>query len=326
MRTQIMAEKHGNQYIHEPVLLEEVVNLLQPGDGGLDACVLVDATTGEGGHSEAFLSRFPNVILYCVDADNEQMERARTRLGGYRGRVDFFTLMFGDFFRRYSSFASKKPDRILFDLGISSRHYEESGRGFSFQKDEKLDMRLSMQAATTAKDIVAQWPEKKLTELLETYGEEQHARKIARAIVRSREEAKIETTGQLERIIWKAVPSEYRQRRIHPATKTFQALRIAVNRELEELQTGLEKGFEVLKPKGRMGVISFHSLEDRIVKRFFQEKNRACICPPELPICQCRGKKELDLVTKKPLTPGEEEMKRNPRSRSAKLRVVEKCV
>ncbi len=319
-----MGIKRSAEYIHDPVLLEEVLDLLKPSGG--EECLLVDATTGEGGHAAAFLSRFPEVRLYCVDADSSQLERARTRLSSFKGRVEFFHHWFGDFFRRYASLASVTPDRILFDLGISSRHYEASGRGFSFQKDEPLDMRLNPEGRTSARDIVNNWPEAELAELFEKFGEERYARRIARAVTAARGRQPIETTGRLEEVVWQAVPEDYRHHAIHPATKTFQALRIACNRELEELTQGLEGGFAVLKPQGRMGVISFHSLEDRIVKRFFTEKSRDCICPPELPECRCRGRRELELVNRKPLTAGEAEQRANPRSRSAKLRVVEKCL
>jgi 16S rRNA (cytosine1402-N4)-methyltransferase len=318
-----MEKDRSHRYIHEPVLLEEVVEYLKPAAGA--ECVMVDATTGEGGHAEAFLSRFPEMYLYCVDADSSQLERARDRLARYAGRVEYFNLWFSAFFREYRTRATRLPDRILFDLGISSRHYAESGRGFSFQKDEPLDMRLDPANPVSARDIVNTWPETRLAGLFETLGEERYARRLARAIAAARRRKPVETTGELEEIIWAAVPDDYRRRAIHPATRTFQALRIETNRELDELAEGLENGFAVLKPKGRLGVISFHSLEDRIVKDFFREKNKACTCPPELPICQCKGKKELELLTKKPLVPGRDEIRRNPRSRSAKLRVVEKC-
>lgn len=333
-----MEEKADRQFIHQPVLLEAVLDCLRPGVSVLgteeaaftDAavhqpCVMVDATTGEGGHAEAFLSRFPEVFMLCVDADAEQLERARIRLSGFEGRVEFHHCRFGEFFNRYASFSRKKPDRILFDLGISSRHYEESGRGFSFCRDESLDMRLDTGDTLTAGGIVNTWPQKKLEDILFRCGEERYAKNIARGIAAARGKKPITTTKELERIVWKAVPPEYRFRKIHPATKTFQALRIVVNRELEELEKGLAGGFEVLKPRGRMGVISFHSLEDRIVKRFFRDKNRGCTCPPELPICQCKGEKELVRVTRKPLVADSGEIRRNPRSRSAKFRVVEKC-
>jgi 16S rRNA (cytosine1402-N4)-methyltransferase len=322
-----MGTDRREQYIHTPVLLEEVVDFLKPSAPASDApCVLVDATTGEGGHAEAFLTRFPGMRLYCVDADKSQLERARERLGRYQGRADFFNLWFSAFFKKYPSLAPHLPDRILFDLGISSRHYEESGRGFSFQKDEPLDMRLNPEGRTSAREIVNTWPEPKLAELFTEYGEERHARAIARAVGAARRRASVETTAELENIVWRAVPENYRRRAIHPATKVFQALRIACNRELEELAAGLADGFAVLKSGGRMGVISFHSLEDRIVKRFFNEKSRDCVCPPELPVCRCRGRRELELVTKKPVTAGEAETRSNPRARSAKLRVVEKCL
>jgi 16S rRNA (cytosine1402-N4)-methyltransferase len=320
-------KNEADRYIHEPVLLEEVVEYLQPARENAEApSVMVDATVGEGGHAEAFLSRFPQLYLYCVDADSGQLDRARARLARFSGRVEFINIWFSAFFSGFSAGARRSPDRILFDLGISSRHYEEGGRGFSFQKDEPLDMRLGAGRSENARDIVNTWSEPELAQLFATRGEERYARQIARAVGVARRKKAIETSGELEKIIWGAVPETYRRRGIHPATRVFQALRIETNKELDELEQGLEQGFSVLKPRGRMGVISFHSLEDRIVKNFFKEKNKTCTCPPEVPICQCGGKRKLELLTKKPLGAGQAEVIRNPRSRSAKFRVGEKCV
>ncbi|MBN1799253.1 MAG: 16S rRNA (cytosine(1402)-N(4))-methyltransferase RsmH [Spirochaetales bacterium] len=313
---------------HTPVLLGEVLDLLKPaavGNKPASQSVMVDGTCGEGGHAEAFLSRYANLILLCVDADKEQIESARRRLKKYGSRVELFTMWFSDFFSDYHAYNRKLPDRILLDLGISRFHYEKSGRGFSFQRDEYLDMRISKELKQTAYDIVNKAVEQELVNILREYGEERFAYAIARAICRERKSKPVRTSVQLAQIVSNAVPRQSSKRRIHPATKTFQALRIAVNGELNELEKGLAAGFTLLKKGGRFAVISFHSLEDRIVKRFFKSKNKSCTCPPEWPICQCRGEKELILLTKKPITPGDTEVRANPAARSAKLRVVEKC-
>ena len=315
-------------FAHTPVLLGEVLDFLKPETTCSDPdarCIMVDGTCGEGGHAEAFLSRYNNICLLCVDADKEQITSARERLQRFGSRVKLFTMWFADFFADYHKYNSKLPDRILLDLGISRFHYEKSGRGFSFQKDEYLDMRLDKERKHTAYDIVNKASEQELINILREYGEERFANAIAKAICRERKNMRIRTSAQLARIVSKAVPQQSQKRRIHPATKTFQALRIAVNGELSELERGLAAGFAVLKKGGRIAVISFHSLEDRIVKRFFKGKNKSCTCPPEWPICRCRGEKELILLTKKPITPGNAEVRANPAARSAKLRVVEKC-
>jgi len=313
---------------HTPVLLDEVLDFLKPESADNTAAaqnIMVDATCGEGGHAEAFLSRYTDIILLCVDADKKQIESARRRLKKFSSRVEMFTMWFSEFFSNYHIYNRESPDRILLDLGISRFHYEKSGRGFSFQKDEYLDMRINENLQQTAYDIVNQASEQELTGILREYGEERYAYAIARAICRERKSEPVRTSVKLAHLVCEAVPRQSSRKRIHPATKTFQALRIAVNGELSELEKGLAAGFQVLKKGGRFGVISFHSLEDRIVKRFFKSKNKSCTCPPEWPICQCRGEKELILLTKKPITPQESEVRANPAARSAKLRVVEKC-
>ena len=305
--------------VHEPVLLQEVLGLLvPPGEGGL----LMDLTLGQGGHAEAFLARYPRLLLVGVDADAAVLETARTRLEPFSARARLVNAWFGTFLSEYAG--ERDPDLILMDLGISRFHYEASGRGFSFDRDESLDMRLSENLPVTAADIVNTSEPPDLADILFRFGEERHAHAIVARIVRERGGSPISTSSRLAAIVAAAVPAEYRRRRIHPATRTFQALRIAVNRELEQLEKGLEEALRVLKPGGRIGVISFHSLEDRIVKRCFKQKSRECTCPPEWPICQCGGKAELRLVTGKPVTASEEEISRNPASRSAKLRVAEK--
>jgi 16S rRNA (cytosine1402-N4)-methyltransferase len=304
---------------HQAVLPAEVLSfLVPPADGGL----MVDATLGEGGHSEAFLSRYPRLALIGVDADAAIMEVARERLAPYADRARLVNAWFGDFLSGYAE--DRAPDLVLMDLGISRYHYEASGRGFSFDRDEDLDMRLNPDLPATAADIVNGAEPSELLDILWRYGEESHARPIVSRIVRERSTQPITSSRRLAVIVASAVPDAYRRRRIHPATRTFQALRIAVNGELAQLEAGLAGALRVLSPGGRIGVISFHSLEDRIVKTFFREKSRECTCPPEWPICQCGGKAELRRVTTKPVTASEEEVSRNPASRSAKLRVAEK--
>ena len=305
--------------VHEPVLALEVLSqLVPPADGGL----LIDATVGEGGHTEAFLKRYPGLQVTGVDADPSILSVARERLAEYANRVRLVNGWFAAFFRGYSE--ERAPDLILMDLGISRYHYEASGRGFSFDRDETLDMRLGADLPGTAADLVNGAEPAELTDILFRFGEERFARPIVSRIARERAKAPITTAARLAQVVSAAVPEPYRHRRIHPATKTFQALRIAVNRELDQLEEGLRAAIRILSPGGRIGVITFHSLEDRIVKRFFRERGKDCTCPPEWPICQCGGKAELRVITRKPLTASEEEASRNPASRSAKLRVAEK--
>jgi 16S rRNA (cytosine1402-N4)-methyltransferase len=300
-------------------MLREVLGLLlPPADDGL----LLDVTLGQGGHAEAFLARYPRLLIVGVDADASVLETARARLSPFVDRIRLVNAWFGSFLAEYGE--QRFPDLILMDLGISRYHYEASGRGFSFDRDEALDMRLSGDLPTTAADIVNTFEPGELADLLFRYGEERHARAIVSRIMKERVTTPIASSSRLAEIVAAAVPAEYRRRRIHPATRTFQALRIAVNGELEQLERGLAEALRVLRPGGRIGVISFHSLEDRIVKRYFREKSRECTCPPEWPICQCGGKAELRIVTGKPVTASEEEISRNPASRSAKLRVAEK--
>ena len=227
------------------------------------------------------------------------------------------------FFKEYP-LGGERPHRILFDLGISVYHFERSGRGFTFRAVEPLDMRLDGGLETTAADIVNGYPEEQLADIFYHYGEERYSRRIAAAVVRARAEKRIETTRELEEIIWKSVPQGYRRGRLHPATRSFQALRIAVNGELARLEQALEYALRILEPGGRIGVISFHSLEDRIVKRFFQGKNKTCTCPEDWPMCKCEGEPIVKILTRKPLVPSEDEIAANPPSRSAKFRVAQK--
>jgi 16S rRNA (cytosine1402-N4)-methyltransferase len=297
---------------------EVLAFLVPPSDGGL----FVDATLGEGGHSLAFLERYPRLSVIGIDADPAILAAARERLRPFAERVRFVNSWFSRYFRDYP--AGPGPDLVLMDLGISRFHYEAAARGFSFDRDELLDMRLSPDLPTTAADIVNTFGAAELADILFTFGEERYARSIVSRLIRERSREPFKSAARLAAVVAAAVPGQYRRGRIHPATRTFQALRIAVNRELEQLEAGLADAVRVLAPAGRVGVITFHSLEDRIVKRFFREKSRECTCPPEWPICQCGGKADLRLVTGKPVTASDEEVSLNPASRSAKLRVAQK--
>jgi len=257
-----------------------------------------------------------------VDADPAVLETARERLRPFAERIRFVNAWYSRFFKDYP--AGPGPDIVLMDLGISRFHYEAAGRGFSFDRDELLDMRLSPDLSRTAADIVNSSDADELADILFTFGEERYTRSIVSRLVRERSREPFTSAARLAAVIAAAVPGQYRHGRIHPATRTFQALRIAVNRELEQLQEGLAEAVRVLAPSGRIGVITFHSLEDRIVKHYFREKSRECTCPPEWPICHCGGKADLRLVTRKPVTASDEEVSLNPASRSAKLRVAQK--
>ncbi len=280
--------------------------------------IVLDATFGGGGHSKEILERYPNVKVVALDQDKGAWEKAKSKFRGLEKRISFVNKNFRDLDNLGAELPSRssapKFDAIIFDLGLSSDQLENSGRGFSFMKDEPLQMTMKenpLPEDLTAMDIVNGWSEKSLADIIYGYGEERFSRRIAKGIVEARKKGKIETTGQLVKIIEENVPSAYRRGRLHFATKTFQALRIAVNDELGTLQIGLEKGLEALKKGGRMAVISFHSLEDRIVKRFYKEKEK---------------EKKVILINKKPIIGKEEEIKNNPRSRSAKLRILEKII
>ena len=308
-------------FIHKPVLLGEVTAALNEHK---DELLFVDATLGEGGHAEAFLSRNPRLILFGIEKDQSIMELARQRLERFGRRVRLFRMDYYEFFHSVTELVDRSPQRIFFDLGVSMFHYQASGRGFSFRRPEALDMRLDIEKEITAAELIATSSGEELRDLIRRFGEERYASIISAAIVQERKKGPIEDSQALAQIIWKAVPPSYRYGKIHPATRTFQALRIAVNRELELLEAALPPAFACLSTGGRMGVISFHSLEDRIVKRFFQSRNKSCTCPPESPICQCGGRRQARILTRKPITATEAEIHQNPASRSARLRVLEK--
>ncbi|WP_407428210.1 16S rRNA (cytosine(1402)-N(4))-methyltransferase RsmH [Treponema sp.] len=312
------------EIVHTPVLLDECLKYLSPvGEPFEKTAFMIDSTLGEGGHSNAFLSNFPSLHILGLDRDKTIQARARERLSVFGERMDFYNGWFNDFYADYPS-DKKRPDIILFDLGISVYHYEKSGRGFSFRYDEPLDMRLNFEEGESASDIVNSWREEELANMIYLYSDEKMSRRIAHAIVEVRAGGKIESSKQLADVIWNAVPANYRHGNIHPATRTFQALRIAVNSELHRLPKALHDAFNVLENGGKLGVITFHSLEDRIVKNYFRNLGKQCICPPEYAQCKCGGKSCAELLTRKPVEPSVEEVKTNSPSRSAKLRVVRK--
>jgi len=305
--------------VHLPVLLDEVVASLVTSPGG----IWVDGTLGGGGHAEAVLEAAgPTARLVGLDKDPAAIERVTERLKRFGDRV---VLRHSDFSRMdavLNELGVSGVDGVLLDLGVSSFQLDEAERGFSFRSDALLDMRMDTSSPPTAADLVNTLDEAELDRIIRDFGEERFHRKVARAIVEARSLSPIGTTGQLAEIVRGVVRKGADG--IDPATRTFQALRIAVNGELESLEKGLAAGFRVLRPGGRLAVISFHSLEDRIVKGFMRERSRACRCPKLLPKCVCGGRPELKEIIRKPLFASEEEVRRNPRARSARLRVAEK--
>ncbi len=312
----------GQEFKHVPVLLQEVVKYLQPQPGK----VVIDCTAGGGGHSRELLTHvLPGGKLIAFDQDMDAIEAAGNRLQAL-GKENYI-LIHSSFINLRSELKKigvSSADCILFDLGVSSYQLDQGERGFSYQYDAPLDMRMDRRGATTAFDLVNNESEKELTRIIKDYGEERWAKRIAEFIIAERTNGPLETTGQLVDVIKKAIPHKVRREGPHPAKRTFQALRIAVNKELDILKDALIQAIDVLNPGGRLAVITFHSLEDRITKNVFQEKAQGCICPKDFPVCVCKRKPSVKILTTKPILPGEEELKSNPRSRSAKLRVVKK--
>jgi len=307
---------------HTPVLRDEVVRLLAPRPDG----VIVDGTVGLGGHAEALLEAGPTVRLIGFDRDPEALARARGRLARFGSRVSLVHGNYRDLERLLDELGVGRIDGLLLDLGVSSLQLDDAGRGFSFRLDGPLDMRADPTSGETAAEWIASAPQTEIAEVLAGYGEERYAERIARAIDEARRREPIATTASLAAIVRAAVPASYRWGRIDPATRTFQAIRIRVNGELDALEGGLRAGFDRLAHGGVLVVLSFHSLEDRIVKRFFREKAAGCVCPPELPECVCDKRVEAEVLTKRPATPAPEEIEANPRARSAKLRAARKVV
>jgi 16S rRNA (cytosine1402-N4)-methyltransferase len=296
--------------VHVPVLRDEVLRYLSPRSRG---SLVVDGTVGEGGHADLFLRQDPTLELVGVDADPAMLDAARQRLASHGSRCRLVHARFSAFFARYAEHCARPANAVLLDLGVSMYHFRSSGRGFSFSADEPLDMRLDPAQETTAADLVNTLAVDDLADLIYEYGEERQSRRIARAVVAARGRARISGSRELADIVARCAGRSSRSSRIHPATRVFQALRIAVNDELAELERGLGSALGVLAPGGRIGVISFHSLEDRVAKRIL----RAAAAPAE-------GPASYGLVARKPLVAGEEEVRSNPASRSAKLRVAER--
>lgn len=304
---------------HEPVLCQQVVELLRPAAPGL----LVDATVGLGGHAEALLEAEPGFRLLALDRDPTAVSLSLERLERFSERVRSAVSCLADlpqFVAR--TMVDDTPVAILADLGVSSLQLDAPERGFSFQTDGPLDMRMGTSGPTAA-DLVNTSSEEELMRILWEYGEERHSRRVARAICSRRETQSFETTGELSRLVRDVIRAR-KGEKIHPATRTFQALRIAVNDELGQLRSFLEPSIDLLTPKGRLAVISFHSLEDRIVKHTLRRLEGACTCPPGLPQCACGARARVKVLTPRPVRPAEDEIERNPRARSARLRAIER--
>ena len=305
---------------HESVMRNEVLHYLNVHMEG----VIVDGTLGDGGHTEFILKNTaPEIRVLAIDRDSSAIERAKERLSPFRGRVTLAHGNLGDIKELAAENGITSVVGVLMDLGVSSPQLDTAGRGFSIQYDGPLDMRMDSSQKTSAADLLIKLSDAELASIIKDYGEERYAKRVVRAIRREQEEQPITTTGQLSRIVARVVKSS-RHSRIHPATRTFQALRIAVNDELEQLKTALAGMMGLLHSTARVAVISFHSLEDRIVKTFFRDEEKGCSCPPKIPICVCGRMPALKILTRKPLVPSEEEVAQNPRSCSAKLRVAER--
>jgi 16S rRNA (cytosine1402-N4)-methyltransferase len=305
---------------HVPVLAGELIAVLDPQPGE----VAVDCTFGGGGHARLLASRLGSQgRLTAIDRDPAAQERFAELAAELPARAEFIPGDFASVLQQLHA-RGQRADLVYLDLGMSSMQLDAWTRGFSYTYDAPLDMRMDPQQRVTAEQIVNQWDERRLARVLREYGEERYAGRIARAIVRARQRRELQSTGQLVEVIKGAVPTPAQFAGGHPARRTFQALRIAVNDELSQLAAALPAAWELLAPGGRLGVISFHSLEDRQVKRFFADRARGCICPPELPVCVCGRSPEAELLTRRALTPTPGELSSNPRSRSAHLRAARK--
>ncbi len=306
---------------HEPVMLKEAIAFLNLKPGG----IYVDGTVGGGGHADEILRKTaPDGLLIGIDVDEEAIRESEARLKSFGNRKILVKGNFADMDTILTQLGKKEVDGILLDLGVSSHQLQTAERGFSFQTDAPLDMRMDAHQSFSAYDLVNTASEHELEQIMRDYGEEHLARRIARSISAQRRTAPIRTTAELAALVAGSLPRKYGRGKIHPATKTFQAIRIAVNRELSSLERAIEAGTNVLRASGRLSVISFHSLEDRIVKNAFISREGACTCPPGFPLCVCKTKSTLKVVTRKPVRPGADEIAANPRARSARLRTAER--
>ena len=308
------------EYTHKPVLLKACLDGLNIRPDG----IYVDGTLGRAGHSREIVKRLDTGRLIAIDRDKAALDAAPARLEGHMDKVTLVRGNFGDLPDILASLHVDGVDGMLFDLGVSSPQLDDSSRGFSYLQDAPLDMRMDQSAALTARDVVNGWGQEELKRILWQYGEERYSSPIAAAIVRERERAPIETTGQLAELIRSAMPAKARREKQHPAKRSFQAIRIAVNDELGEVERLLSGALNALNPGGRLAVISFHSLEDRLVKTAYAEWAKGCTCPSDFPVCVCGKTPKVRLVGKRPIVADEDEITGNPRARSAKLRVAEK--
>ena len=303
---------------HIPVLADDVIELLAPvADDGW----IVDATLGRGGHARRLLDAAPAARLLGIDHDPDALEKSRTDLGTYGERVRFARGDFKELAALLERLGIEEVRGVLLDLGVSSPQLDEAHRGFSYRVEGPLDMRMDPGQRVSAADVVNGYAMPDLERTIRSYGEERFARRVARAIVAHRP---IETTTELAEIVKEAVPAATRRTGPHPARRTFQALRMEVNGELDALRSVLPDAIDVLQPGGRCAVISYHSLEDRIVKRHFRDEADGCTCPPDFPVCRCEAQIRVRVLTRRPIRPGESELQANPRARAAKLRAVER--
>ena len=306
---------------HTPVMLEKVLQSLRCKPGG----IYVDGTLGGGGHARAILENTaPDGLLIGIDRDDDALLESEKRLQPFGQRKILIKGNFADIGEILTNLNIRKVDGILLDLGVSSHQLDTADRGFGFSLDAPLDMRMDQSSRYRAYDLVNLSPEKELRQVIRDYGEEPMAGRIARAILAKRASAPIRTTIELADVVCRAVRRQGVRKKVHPATRTFQAIRIAVNQELSNLSTAIDVGIDQLGQGGRFSIISFHSLEDRIVKETFRSREGRCQCPPGLPVCQCQREAKLRVLTRKPLRPEADESETNPRARSARLRTAEK--
>jgi len=306
---------------HIPVLAQQVLDALQPHSGG----IYIDGTVGGGGHSAMILEAgAPDAFLLGIDRDAEARAAAAARLAPFSGRFYLAAGNYSDMDKLAAEQGISAVDGILLDIGVSSHQLDAAERGFSYMQDAPLDMRMDQSQGRTAADLINEASAEELTDILYRYGEEKWSARIVQFILDARSKQAITSTGELVEIIKKAIPKGAREKDQHPAKRSFQALRIAINDELGALERGLDAAISLLKPGGVLGVITFHSLEDRIVKEAFRYHSRDCVCPPGLPVCQCGHHADVKLLNRKPLTASPEELAANPRSRSANFRAVRK--
>ena len=304
---------------HESVLEGEVIQNFNLLEGSL----IVDGTLGDGGHAELLLKNTTRVRVLGIDRDLRAIERSEKRLAPFRDRITLVHGNFGDIKTILKKENVMNVDGLLLDLGVSSPQLDSPDRGFSFMRNGPLDMRMDSSQKITAADLLVELPDERLVSVIKEYGEERFSKRIVRAIRQAQKQSAIKTTLQLSNIISSVIHAS-RQTKIHPATRTFQALRIAVNGELEHIKKALRDSVDILQESARVIVISFHSLEDRIVKNFFKTEEKGCVCPPKIPVCSCGHKQRLKIITRKPIIPAVEEVRRNSRASSAKLRVAER--